>query len=208
MDIGVLGVGSVGSTLGRRFAQVGHRVHYGVRDVAKRASLLDGHPGFAELVAPKDLAQLSDMIVLAVPFSSTSEAVASLGNLDGKIVVDATNPLRADLSGLEISGEDSAGERIARIAKGARVVKAFNTVGAGVMADPVLAGRAAVLLCCSDHPEPKRQVIDLATSLGFEAVDFGPLQHARLTEAHAMTWIWLAYVGKWGTGFAFSIARR
>jgi predicted dinucleotide-binding enzyme len=208
MDIGLLGVGSVGSTLGRRFAQVGHRVHYGVRDPKKRATLLDGHPGSARLVSPKDLPETSDLIVLAVPHTSTQEALASMGKVEGKILVDATNPLKPDLSALEISGEDSAGERVARMAKGAHVVKAFNTVGAGVMADPVLAGRAAALLVCSDHLDSKVVVLDLATSIGFEAIDFGGLEHARLTEAAAMTWIWLAYVGKWGTGFAFSVARR
>lgn len=208
MNIGILGAGSVGSTLGRRLAAVGHHVSYGVRDVNKREQLLEGHPGTAVVVRTMELPGRSDILVLAVPFPAMEDALKGLGNVTGKILIDATNPLKPDLSGLVVTGEDSAGERVARLAKGARVVKAFNTIGAPVMADPVIGSERAMLTVCSDDAQAKQVVMGLGLELGFDAVDFGPLRNARLSETLAMAWIWLAYVGRWGTGFALTIAKR
>lgn len=208
MNIGILGAGNVGGTLGRRFAALSHPVIYGLRDMSSAGTLLDAHPGQASACAPSELASRCDLIVLAVPFAAIEDAVRSLGDVRGKILVDATNPLKPDLSGLAVTGEDSAGERVARLAAGARVVKAFNTIGAGIMANPVLDGRRALLTVAGDDADAKKAVLDLGASLGFEAVDFGPLAQARLTEALAMTWIRLAYAIGWGPDFAFSVARR
>jgi hypothetical protein len=88
------------------------------------------------------------------------------------------------------------------------VVKAFNTVGIQVMADPEFGGRQAMLTVCADDAAARRAVIELAAAIGFDPVDFGPLANARYTEPLAMAWIWLAHVKGDGTGFAFTLARR
>jgi hypothetical protein len=210
MRIGIVGAGQVGSTLGRRFAEVGHEILYGVRDAAdpRLHGLLARHPGRAAAVALEELASPSDAIVLAVPFAAVEEALRGLGALHGKVLIDATNPLAPGLAGLVVGRDDSGGETVARLARGARVVKAFNTIGVDVMADPLFGGRRAMLTVCSDDPEARRVAGELAAAIGFEPVDFGPLANARVAEPLALAWIWLAHVKGEGTGFAFTLARR
>src|SRR5437667_268625 len=104
--------------------KAGHSVTFAARDPsgAKAAELKKD--GFA--VAPQADAGKADVIVLAVPWTGIAATVQALGNLAGKVLVDATNPLTADLE-LALGFSDSAGETVARLASGARVVKAFNT---------------------------------------------------------------------------------
>jgi len=76
------------------------------------------------------------------------------------------------------------------------------------MKDPDYAGQPATMLVCGDDEEANRVVADLATSIGFEAIDAGPLRIARLLEPLAMLWIHLALVRGMGTGIAFRLLRR
>jgi predicted dinucleotide-binding enzyme len=122
------------------------------------------------------------------------------------VLIDATNPIGAGftlVAGLTTSGA----EQVAGWASGARVVKAFNTIGYGVMAAPVLNGQAAFLPVVGDDDEAKAVAIRLAQDLGFDAHDLGPLASARYTEPFAMLWITLAMQPGFGRGFAFSLIR-
>ncbi len=210
MHLGIVGTGSVGATLGRRFAQVGHLVVYGSRDPGgdKVQQLLHRHPGRTKASPLGELAERSDLLLLAVPYAAVEETVARLGDIHGKILVDATNPLLPKLAGLAVGTDTSAGEQVQALAVGAQVVKAFNTVGVDVMADPVLSGHRALLTVCGDEADPKQVVIGLAEQIGFEAIDFGPLANARYTEPLAMVWIQLAHVLGHGTDIALALARR
>jgi len=209
MRIGIVGTGNVGSTLGRQFAARGHQVLYGSRDPRgeRIRSLLEGHPGTASAVRPDALAAKVELLVLAIPYAALEETVDALGPLEGKILVDAINPLLPDLSGL-VPSETSCGERVAALAPGALVVKAFNTIGVGVMGDPIVGGLPAVLTVAADDEDAKRAVMELGESIGFEAIDFGPLGNARYAESMAMGWIYLALKGGLGPGFAFTLSRR
>jgi predicted dinucleotide-binding enzyme len=122
--------------------------------------------------------------------------------------LDATNPLLPDLSGLEYGTTTSGGEKVAEWAKGARVVKIFNTTGYGNMGNPEYDGRAIPMLYCGDDAGAKSVAGRLAAELGFHPIDAGPLSNARLLEPHAMLWIWLAIKGGMGRDFAFQIVRR
>ena len=113
-----------------------------------------------------------------------------------------------DLSGLTVGPGDSAGEQVQRWAKGARVVKAFNTVGFNIMANPNLEGRRAVMYLAGDDPEACKRVIELAEEIGFEALEAGNLQGARLLEPFALLWIASAYKFGFGRDFAFSVIRK
>jgi hypothetical protein len=101
--------------------------------------------------------------------------------LDGKIVVDATNPLTRDLE-LALGFDDSAGETVARLAPRARIVKAFNTTGSGNMADSRYGGGKLMMAIAGDDAAAKNVVLALATDLGFEAIDAGPLAMSRNIE--------------------------
>ena len=103
-------------------------------------------------------------------------------DLPTMVLVDATNPLLADLSGLALGHSTSAGEQVARWARTARVVKCFNTLGAQNFASPEFAGQSATMFFCGDDQEAKEDVLRLGEELGFDMVDAGPLTQARLLE--------------------------
>ena len=210
MRIAVIGTGNVGGTLGRRWAQGGHQVIFGSRKpqaAATRAVLSEAGPN-SRVAAPQEAAQSAEVVVLAVPWPAVREAISELGDLSGKTVVDATNPLLADLSGLELGVTNSAGEKVAEWARGAKVVKAFNTIGFNIMANPVFGDRRAPLFYCGDDRGAKEQVRQLASDLGFDPQDVGGLQQARYLEPLAFLWISLAFTPSWGREFAFGLLRR
>lgn len=209
MKIGVIGAGNVGGTLGRRWAQKGHEVTFGVRDIesVKRSEVLAA-AGPNARVASVSEAAAAEVVVLATPWTATEDAVQSAGNLQGKVVVDCTNPIAPGMKGLSIGHDTSAAEKIASWAKGARVVKAFSTTGAGNMADPVYGAERVTMFICGDDGEAKRTVARLAEELGFDVCDTGPLYTARYLEPMAMLWVHLAYVEGLGPDFAFRLLRR
>lgn len=209
MKIGIIGSGNVGGALGGRWAKLGHEVVFGTRnpdggDVQKLAARASGKTSAATFAAA---ARGSDVLLLATPWPATEQVVAGLGELSGKILIDATNPLLPDLSGLALPNSTSGGEQVAKWARGAKVVKAFNTVGANIMADPTFDGHKPVMFYCGDDAEAKKIVKKLIDELVFEAVDAGPLTQARLLEPFALLWISLAYAQGMGRNFAFELLR-
>ena len=210
MNIGIIGTGEVGSALGRLWAAKGHAVMFGSRDPqSPKVRALLGAIGGARAGSAREAAQFGTVIVLATPFHATEAAIRTAGNLSGKIVVDATNPLNADTppSGLTVGLTTSAAEHIAAWAPGARVVKGFNTLGARLFGDPVFDGQAASMFLCSDDAEAKRVVAGLAAELGFDVVDAGPLVNARWLEPLAMLWIKLS-LAQGMRPIAFKLLRR
>jgi hypothetical protein len=119
--------------------------------------------------------------------------------------VDATNPLAPGLAGLSVGTTTSGAEEIARRAQGAHVVKAFNTTGAENMADSRYPQGQPMMPVAGDDAAARRQVMTLATLIGFDAIDMGPLSTARYLEPLAMVWIHLAI--KQGQGRRFAFAR-
>ncbi len=210
MKIAIVGAGNVGGTLGKAWAARGHDVVFGVRTPhdPKVQELLKATGGRARASGVREAATVSDVVVLATPWGATPEAVRAAGSLSGKIVVDATNPLKVDLSGLALGHSTSAAEEVAGWAPGARVVKAFNTIGAQHMADPLFSGQRASMFLCGDDVAAKRTVGALAEALGFDPVDAGPLSQARLLEPLAMLWISMAYAYGHGGDIAFKLLHR
>ena len=209
MKIAIIGAGNVGGTLGKRWAGAGHEVLFGVRDPAreKYQSLVTQTGGRARLASNEEAAAEAQAIVLATPWTTTEAALTACGDLAGKIIIDATNPLGADLN-LGVGLSDSGGEQVARWAPGARVVKAFNSTGFNVMDDPLLDGRHAVMFIAGDDQAAKGVVLDLASAIGFEAIDAGPLKIARLLEPLAVLWIHCAYRQGLTRDYAFALIRR
>ncbi|MBL8069352.1 MAG: NAD(P)-binding domain-containing protein [Armatimonadetes bacterium] len=197
MKIGVIGRGNVGNTLGGRFAEAGYQVMYGVK------SPVQGDEQSVEVVA-----QWADMIVLSVPATAITAEFFRGEGWQGKIVVDATNPIAPGFDGLDWGDEHSWGERVARLLPDSHVVKAFNTVGFNVMENPKFGGKSATMLVAGDDAESKRLVIEAAAAIGFSPEDAGPLTQARWLEAFA--WLWISMAVKFGHGreMAFLFARR
>ena len=184
--IALIGTGNVGAALGQRFAEQGHTVVYGSRDPtsADVIELLAATGHGAVALSPAQAAARSRVVVLAVPWTATEAVVRGLGDLSGKIVVDPTNPrvMAADGFADYPPLPDSNAERIARWAPGALVVKAFSTLGAETMLDPRLAEGPVTIPIVGDDRAAKEIVAKLAREIGLEAVDVGPLRHARIVE--------------------------
>jgi predicted dinucleotide-binding enzyme len=206
MHIVIVGAGNVGSALGKGWRKAGHVVSYAPRDATGKNAERARRDGF-DVVAMGEAAGRAEVIALAVPWPSIADAVKALGDLAGKTVIDAVNPVTPALE-LALGFTDSAAETVARLAPGAHVVKAFNTTGAENMAAAYSFKVKPMMPVASDDAGAKATVIRLAQDLGFEAVDAGPLRAARLMEPMAMFWIKQAYAQKRGRDFAFALTRR
>ena len=215
MRIAIIGAGNVGGTLGRRWAAGGHTVVFGLRDPHKGASGVKGGgelPPNASITNPAGAARDADVIVLATPWSEVAGALREIGPLDGKVLIDATNPLGAGMT-LDVGPNGASGaERVQALAPGARVVKAFNTTGFDNMRDPHYDGAPTVMFYAGDDTEAKGMVRELVGALGFDPVDAGALVMARELEHFAVLWISLAYgangAEELGRSFAYRIVRR
>ena len=208
ITIGIIGSGNVGGTLGTRWAQAGHAVTFGSRrpDSKEMQELVAKAGSTARAASAAEAAQ-ADVLLLATPWPATEEALRSAGDLTGKVLIDATNPL-VSLDGLELGTTTSGGEQVAQWARGAKVVKAFNTVGNNIMADPSFGDRRPALLYCGDDAAAKGIVRTLVEELGFEPIDAGPLELSRTLEPVALLWISLALKQGSGREFAFQLMRR
>jgi NADPH-dependent F420 reductase len=184
--IAMIGTGNVGAALGRRFAEQGHTVVYGSRDpsAADVAALVRDTGHGAVALPPAQAAARGRIVVLAVPWTAAEDVARGLGDLSGKIIVDPTNPrvMAADGFADYPPLPDSNAERLARLAPGAQVVKAFSTLGAETMLDPRLAEGPVTIPVVGDDRAAKETVAALAREIGLEAVDVGPLRHARIIE--------------------------
>jgi predicted dinucleotide-binding enzyme len=209
MNIGIIGSGNVGGALGTRWAKGGHQVIFGSRDPGANdmKDLLTKAGSNARAATLQDAAKSGEVLLLATPWPVTREVVQGLGDLSGKVLIDATNPLLPNLSGLVLGTTTSAAEQVAGWARGAKVAKAFNTVGANIMGNPAFGADKPVLFFCGDDSGSKAKVKQLVDELGFEGVDAGPLTQARLLEPFALLWISLAYQAGLGREIAFKLLR-
>lgn len=205
MNIGVLGAGNVGGALGGLWAARGHRVRFARRRAAEGvpAGASSGDVAVTDVPAA---VEFGDAVLLATPWAVTEEVLRAAGDFGGRILIDATNPISPGLTlatGLTTSG----GEQVATWARGARVVKCFNTLGADGFARPGAGDEQASLFYCGDDADAKATVRSLGEELGFDMVDCGPLRQARLTEPLAMLWISLAMQHGFGREIAFRLRR-
>lgn len=206
MKIAILGAGNVGGTLGRKFAEAGHKIYFGVPNPSEYPD----KKSFAEVGSVAETAGASEAILLAVPYDAVGDALRECGDVTGKILIDATNPLRfanGKLS-LAIGFETPGAEKIAPLVAGAKVVKCFNQTGFGNMAEPETADGKSVMFVCGDDSEANETVRYLAESIGFEAIAAGNLKVARLLEPLAMLWIHLSATTDLKRDFAFGLLRK
>lgn len=180
MHVAIIGSGNVGNALAQAFRRAGHQVTFGVRK-----------PGGPDQATVADAAARAEVCVLAVPHEAVPDVIAAAGGFDGKVVIDATNPLGMGDGGLglTVGFSTSGAERVAALAPKARVFKAFNQTGWENMADARGYAQRPVMFVAGEDDAGKRLVLSLVSDAGFEAVDAGGLRAARLLEPFAMLWI-------------------
>lgn len=208
MSMSIIGAGNVGMALARAFTQRGEPVTLGVPDPRKYTESAAALGTLARITSTLEAIASAELVILAVPYAAVQSIAVSVPDWQSKILVDATNPLAAGLAGLSVGTTTSAAEELAKLAHGARVVKAFNSTGAENMADARYTGGSPWMPVCGDDADARQKVLTLATLIGFDAVDCGPLSAARYLEPFAMTWIHLAFKQGMGRKFAFSILKR
>jgi len=208
MKIGIIGAGDVGGTLGKRWKQKKHEIMFGVRNLqsqnVNKLIQVDQSLKFGDF---REAVAFGDVIVFAIPWTSVEETILKAGNLTGKILIDPTNPLTPDLKGLALDNT-SVAEKIAKLANTDKVVKAFNTIGAQTLNNSIFDSHRADLFVCGDDCHAKQVVEELATDLGFDVVDVGPLVNARMLEHLALLWLELALRQQLGPNIAFKLLRR
>lgn len=210
MKISILGAGNVGGTLGRAWARNGHDMFFGVPNPGdgKTQELLTTIGSKARAGTVAEAAAADDVIVLATPWPATKGAIQAAGNLAGKVVVDCTNPLKEDFSGLALGYTTSGAEQVAEWAKGAKVFKAFNQTGFNIMGNPAFDGQRAVIFVCGDDGRAEAHRAEAGHGHRIRGIDAGNLVIARLLEPYGMLWIHLALARGLGRDFAFVLHRR
>lgn len=193
--IGILGTGDVGRALGSGFVALGFQVKMGAREAnnAKAAEWVQKAGPNASAGTFADAAAFADIIVLATLWTATERVLqlAGEGNLNGKILIDTTNPL--DFSGgapkLAVGHTDSGGEQVQRWAPGAHVVKGWNIVGNQHMFRPDFSGGPPDMFIAGNDEDAKKTVGEIIKAFGWPVVDMGNIEASRLLEPFAMLWI-------------------
>ena len=199
MRIAILGAGNVGGGLGKAFAAVGHEVVFGVRDPesTKTMAALADIPD-ATATSPEAAVNGADVIVFAVRPMAMHAMTQDLPPLDGRIVIDAMNRFDGDPGRSTI-------DDLAQLIPGARLVKAFNTIGFENYATARKRRSLAAMFVAGDDPDAKRVALGLAAEIGFAAEDAGGLANARSLEEMTKVWLVLSQTHGRTVGFAISL---
>jgi predicted dinucleotide-binding enzyme len=192
MKLGIIGGGSLSFELARKIAAAGH-------DVVMTAENPDDAGKIVKQIGPKvrvvpssEVAKGVDLLIAATSGDSQVKALKSAGDLKGKIVIDITNPLKPDYSGFSVGLANSFAEELAKELPGAKIIKVFNTTFAQVFVEGPDFGKGvrAAAFFCGDDDAAKKTVQTLVESMGFDAIDAGPLVNARYLEPMGFSNIW------------------
>lgn len=226
MLVAVLGTGMVGQAVAGRFDELGHQVYVGTRDPVATMIRTEpdqlGNPPFpawhelhpeVRLTTYAEAAAAAELVVNATPGTVSLGVLEAAGaeNLDGKVLIDISNPLVFTAGGpptMFVKDDDSLGEQLQRAFPGARVVKTLNTVNAALMAHPaMLADGDHSIFVCGDDPEAKALVTGVLTSFGHtDVIDLGGIGASRGVEMYLP--VWLRLMGALGTArFSIKVVR-
>lgn len=186
MKIAIIGSGNVGKALGSSFSRAGHDVTIASRST-EHAAEAAADIGVRSSESLGDAVAQADVIVIAVPGTQALDVSREIAPVaGGKVVIDVTNPIKPDYSGL-FTEEVSIAEEIAQVLDSAAVVKGFNTLFGSVQARPETLGTTLDALFATDDEHARDTFAALATELGFRPVHVGPLSAAR--ELESMAWL-------------------
>ena len=204
MKVAIIGAGNVGKALATSITRAGHEVTISAT-TPEHAEAAAQQTGATSAISNSAAAADADLVILAVPYVTAGEQVAAeiRDAVAGRTVIDATNPMKPDFSGLATDGSSAAEEFQKRLPE-AKVVKAFNTVFASNQANPTSEMDGYV---AADDVKAKQDVISLVESMGFTPVDVGPLSSARFLEGMALINIGLNVQNGWGWTSAWHLER-
>jgi 8-hydroxy-5-deazaflavin:NADPH oxidoreductase len=183
MAIGIVGAGNMGASIATQLAKTGEPVTLTDHDLAKAEAVVAGIAGDGVSAADVSATLASDVVVLALWYPGTTDFAAEhAAELDGKIVIDISNPLDESWVRLATDPSTSSAELLAQQLPGSRIVKAFNTTHAPALADGHVDETALDVLLAGDDDAAKARVGDLVRAAGLRPIDAGRLDNARLLE--------------------------
>jgi predicted dinucleotide-binding enzyme len=209
MKIGIIGSGSMGSALGKIWAQQGHKVMFSYSRARAKLEAIATEVGVnAQAGTPLEAAEFGDVILFVVPWKAVNDALAQVGSLAGKAVISCVNPLKSDFSGLEIGTSTSAAEEIAKLIPDAKIVEVLFPFAQQLHSPSrQLGSETATQFYCGDDGNTKRIVADLIAQVELNPIDAGALSNARFLEPLGLLLVQLAYLGGMGTSIGFKLLR-
>ncbi len=205
-SISIIGLGNMASALAVRALAGGNAVEIIGRDPAKANELAATFGGAT--VGTACTTPAGDIVILAVPYASAAAVVGEYGDaLDGKVIVDITNPITPDFKGFVTPEGSSGAQEIAKAAPaGAHVVKAFNTLFSDVLAAGTAEGRPLDVFIAGDDAQAKARVSAFIESLGLRSMDTGQLPMARALENAALLQLGLVNHSVKHTNFSLGVS--
>lgn len=196
MKISIMGAGFVGHSLGTALVKAGHEVMFSSRtpDSDKMQQLIGELGDNAHAGTVQETLAYSDVVAIAMNWDSIPDMVTSAGDWSGKIVLDMTQGTLSQLA--ELTGDT------------ARLVKIFNTIGAEHYTDPVFSGQSATMFYCGDDAEAKAIAAQLASDIGFDAIDAGTASNDKHLVNLALFWIQFTIRDGNGRDFAFKLLQK
>ena len=203
MKVAIIGAGNVGKALATSITNAGHEVTIAAKNSGNARAAAD-EIGTSSADSSAAAVVGADVVILAVPYAAGAQVADDIRDgVAGKTIIDVTNPLTPDYSGLATT-DTSAAEELQLRLPDASVVKAFNTIFAGNQANPT---RQIDGYVAADDPKAKQEVMSLVESIGFTALDVGPLSSARYLEGMAYVNIGLNAQNGWSWTSAWHLER-
>ncbi|MBB3398787.1 NADPH-dependent F420 reductase [Rhizobium sp. BK060] len=198
MKVAVVGTGNMGAAFAKALDAAGIEIIIGHRDFGKAAALAAKIGSGVESGGVSTAIKVADISILALPYPSILEVLQAAGALDGKIIVDISNPITADYKDLLLGHTSSAAEQIQSAAPTARVVKAFNTIFANLIPRQGRNEKLVQVFVAGNDADATARVRGLAEKLAFEAIDAGPLTNSRFLEPIGEMNIHFGFFLGWG----------
>ena len=203
MNIAIIGTGNVGGALATNWSKKGHNIHLGVRDVNqfKGMDLLKNDHTIAMPI--RDAIAQSEAILISTPPTAIFDIIEQMGDISGKVIIDATNSVRQAPDPYKTVYHCLADKT------NAEVVKCFNSTGFENMLNPIYNGEGVDMFMAGDSDIAKKTASQLAMDAGFgSCMDFGKSDKVELLEKLALSWINLAIMQGHGRNIAFKVVKR
>lgn len=204
MKIAIIGSGNVGGALAQQWLKAGHSVLAGVQfPLSEKNISLAAKIGEDRFTTIENAVKQSDVILIATPPAAIFEVIEKLGQVSGKVIIDATNSIAKSPEPYQTVYHALADKT------GAAIVKCFNTTGFENMLDPVYQDEGADMFMAGESDHAKTVAKQLALDCGFgSCIDFGKADKVELLEKFALSWINLAIMQGNGRNMAFKVVRR